>query len=272
MKYFIRNDEFVFGVDLSRYNASADLKRWPDFGAISGHEPKVEFIALRAGQSWGYTDPAFGRFYQEADALGLCILPYHVIFPGEPALRQTDAFLKILDGIDLENVRLVLDMELDHGQTRATITNTLICCLEQLKIETGRYPIVYSRATWADRFLLTAELPRVDWWLAQYYYRKPFPEYTFEYPCPPALPKGVGNWLIHQTAERAPAIGGLGSFMDYDRWNGGTQALQAYFGRKAPTQCFPCPVDGLDCPRQDWPLLDCHKPAACLLEPIELAA
>ena len=112
----------------------------------------------------------------------------------------------------------------------------------------------------------------MDWWLAQYYYRKPYPEYTFEYPCPPALPKGVNSWLIHQTAERAPAIGGLGSFMDYDRWNGGTQALLAYFGHSASFVRQVCPLDGLDCPRKESPLADCSKPSATLLEKVAVPA
>lgn len=272
MKYFIRNAEYAFGIDLSRYNASADLKRWPDFEAIANHLPKIEFIGLRSGQSWGYADPSFKRFFREAEARDLCILPYHVIFPGEPALKQIDAFLRILDGIDLEKLRLVLDMELDHGQTRASITNMLICCLEQLKIETGRYPIIYTRAAWADRHLLTGQLPVVDWWLAQYYQRRPFPEYSYEYPCPPALPKGVKSWLIHQTAERAPAIGGLGSFMDYDRWNGGREELLTYFGRLPAAGRRPCPLDGADCPRRDLPLGDLCKTSARLPENTEVLA
>ncbi|MEA4812371.1 MAG: glycoside hydrolase family 25 protein [Anaerolineaceae bacterium] len=249
MKYFIRNQEYAFGIDLSRYNASADMKSQPNFDAICRHEPKVDFIGLRTGQSWGYTDPAFTSFYVQAEAARLCILPYHVIFPAEPALRQVAAFLKILDGIDIAQLRLVLDVELDHGQTRMVITNTLARCLEQLKMETGRYPIVYSRASWIERYLLLSELPEVDWWLAQYYFRKPFPEFTYEYPCPPALPKGLNRWLIHQTAERGPSIGGPGTYMDYNRWNGGRESLLAYFGRSAADSPRSCPFDGLACPR-----------------------
>ena len=62
--------------------------------------------------------------------------------------------------------RLVLDMELDHGQGKAKITDTLIQRLEYVKAHTGRYPIVYSRAGWVDQFLDVSKLPEVDWWLA----------------------------------------------------------------------------------------------------------
>ena len=35
MSYFVRNQEFAFGIDLSRYNASADLTQMPDFEFIN---------------------------------------------------------------------------------------------------------------------------------------------------------------------------------------------------------------------------------------------
>ena len=249
MTYFVRNQEFAFGIDLSRYNASADLTQTPAFDQISDHNPAVDFIAIRAGVSWGYRDPMFRNFYEQAQAANACVLPYHVLYPGEPALKQVNSFLKILDGINLDLVRLVLDVELEHGQTRAVITNTLLTSLELLRQETGRFPIVYSRAMWVDANLRVAELPRVDWWLAQYYFRRPFPQYTPEYPCPPRLPKGVDGWLIHQTTERGPAIGGVGSYMDYDRWNGTPADVLAYFGRTEASGVT-CPLDGDACPVQ----------------------
>ena len=69
-------------------------------------------------------------------------LPYPVVFPGESDRRQMDSFLNILAGVDLQSVRLVLDMELDHNQTRAKITQTLGECLRILQAETSRLPLV----------------------------------------------------------------------------------------------------------------------------------
>ncbi len=249
MTYFVRNQNYAFGIDLSRYSVSADLRHWPDFNLIARHSPKVDFVAMRAGISWGYRDPSFRRFYEESTRIGACVLPYHVLYPGEPALKQMNHFLHILEGIDLDTIRLVLDVELDHQQTRRMISNTLLACLEILKSETGRYPIIYSRALWIDEHVYVKDLPEVDWWLAQYYHRRPWPDYTPEYPCPPRMPKGVERWLIHQTTERGPAIGGVGTYMDYDRWNGSQAELWAYFGREVSLEPTLCPVDGLPCER-----------------------
>lgn len=133
----------------------------------------------------------FKRFYEESTRIGACVLPYHVLYPGEPALKQMNHFLNILEGIDLDTVRLVLDVELVHDQSRSMITNTLLGCLDLLKYETGRYPIVYSRALWINEHVHIKDLPELDWWLAHYYARRPWPAYTPEYPCPPLRPKAL---------------------------------------------------------------------------------
>ncbi|MFZ3069900.1 MAG: GH25 family lysozyme [Anaerolineaceae bacterium] len=247
MSYFVCNQEYAFGIDLSVYNAGVNGSQYPDFDQIAAHVPQVGFMALRTGQSWGYKDEAFPIYLREALRIGVCLLPYHVIYPGEPALRQMDALLNILEGVNLDTVRLVLDMELEHDQSRAVITNTLLSCIEFLMSETGRLPIIYSRALWLNEHVHVNDLPPVDWWLAQYHFRRAYPDYTPEYPCPPLLPGGVSRWLIHQTAERGPAIGGAGRYMDYNRWNGTRANLLAYFGKKSDIPATVCPLNGLIC-------------------------
>lgn len=247
MSYFVHNQTYAFGIDLSRFNMSANLKQFPNFDHIAAHNPNVTFIAMRTGQSWEEKDPAFPYYFGQATRIGACILPYHVIFPGQPALKQVDHLMRILDRFDLTHARLVLDVELEHNKSKTIITNTLLSCLDLLLQETGRYPIVYSRANFIENHLQIEELPNLDWWLAQYRYPQPFPAYTPEHPCPPHLPRGLSNWLIHQTAEKAPPIGGGSSYMDYDRWNGTEQDVRAYFGYTDKHVDILCPLDGVPC-------------------------
>ena len=168
MTYFTRNQGYPFGVDLSQHNASWDGKRIPDFNQFKRHEPEVQFVAMRTGISWGYRDSQFAAYFTEAKRVGLCIMPYHVLYPVADAKRQMDAFLSILEGANLAELRLVLDVELAQGKTRWQITDVLAQSLEVLKQATGRYPIVYSRALWINEHLQVEDLPQVDWWLAQY--------------------------------------------------------------------------------------------------------
>jgi len=218
-----------------------------DFDLIAAHTPRVVFIAMRAGISWGCQDPCFARYFAEAGRIGAYRLPYHVVYPGEPAQAQVDNLLRIVGEDNLEEVRLVLDLELDFDLPKVRITNMLLACLELLQKHSGRLPILYSRASWVDAHLCVGDLPAVDWWLAQYCWPRPQPLYTPEYPCPPALPKGVNSWLIHQTAEKAPSIGASANkYMDYNRWNGTEKDVRRYFGKE---EARVCPLDGQVCCR-----------------------
>lgn len=236
-----------FGIDLSRYNTSPDGKIQVDFDVIAAHMPRVSFIAMRTGISWGYQDPWFSRYFEEAGRIDRLRMAYHVIYPGESADRQMDNLFRILGPADLGKTPLVLDLELDHGQSAGRITATTTRCCQIMQARSGRKPILYSRAGWVDQHLRVGYLPDVDWWLAQYCWPRPYPLFTPEHASPPALPKGVSQWLIHQTAARGPSIGAKAAhFMDYNRWQGAEAEVQAYFGREATPAI--CPIDGEICP------------------------
>ena len=218
-------NDLPFGIDISKYQFSSDGKQKPDFDKINA---TCDFVGVRAGISWGYTDPWFAYSWNHIEKPRLA---YHVVYPGEWSSKQMAHFLDIVK--PREHDRLVLDMELDHGYSKARITNTLLDCLEFILANTGRYPIIYSRASWVNQFLDVSALPtNVDWWLAGFLKPLPSPLYTKEATPPPALPTGVNSWLIHQTAERGNggSVGVVSHYVDIDRWNGTKEQLLAYFG------------------------------------------
>jgi GH25 family lysozyme M1 (1,4-beta-N-acetylmuramidase) len=241
------NENYAFGIDLSRYNTSPDGKVKVDFDVIATHQPEVAFIAMRAGISWGYQDPWFATYFQEAGRIGRVRMVYHVLYPGESAVRQMDNLFRILGAVDYSEVPIVLDLELDHGQSVARITACTVESANLIQSRTGRIPIIYSRAGWVNQYLRVGDLPPVHWWLAQYCWPRPYPLYTPEYPCPPALPAGVNDWLVHQTASRGASIGAKANhYMDYNRWHGDKADLMRYVGKQ--TQPVICPLDGEVCP------------------------
>lgn len=237
MSYFTVNEQYAFGIDISRYNSSKDGSQTPDFDIIAAHQPRVSFIIMRSGVSWAYQDPLFAHYLAQARRIGAACLAYHVFYPGQPVDAQVFNLLHILKaaGADPDQLRLVLDVEKEFDCQKERITQELAQMLDMLQQKTGQLAMLYSRANWVDRFLRVEALPKVDWWLAQYCWDRPHQEYTPEYPCPPKLPHGVSRWTIHQTAEKAPAIGGgPNRTMDYNRWNGGEQAVRRYCRQPLP--------------------------------------
>jgi GH25 family lysozyme M1 (1,4-beta-N-acetylmuramidase) len=243
------NENLAFGIDISRYNTSPDGKQKVDFDRMDQHTPKVSFISMRAGISWGYQDPWFSYYFQEAARIKTPRMPYHVLYPGENPTAQMDHFFRILGEVDFNKIMLVLDLELDHGQSKSTITRAVIDSVKIISERTGKSPILYSRAGWVNQFLQVADLPHVFWWLAQYRFSLPYPLYTPEYPSPPTLPKGVAEWTFHQTSCRGKSIAAPGAYyMDYNRFNGDESALEQFFNVEV-AQPIICPVDGEICCR-----------------------
>ncbi len=238
----------AFGIDLSRWNTSADGKKKVDFNIIQQHKPEVCFIAMRAGVSWGYADPWFPYYMAEAQRINRVRMAYHVLFPGENPITQMDNFFKILGDIDFSSVPLVLDLELDHGQSVRRITDTTAQAVNIITKRTNQTPFIYSRAGWINQFVNAYDLPPVYWWLAQYRWPWPYPLYTPEHIGPPTLPAGVTNWTIHQTASRGASIGAAAMhYMDYNRWNGSKDDLLKFIGNtKTPLLC---PIDSKPCCR-----------------------
>ena len=215
---------YPFGVDISKYQYGSDGKQKPDFDRLNA---SCDFVAVRAGISWGYTDPWFTYSWAHITKPRLA---YHVPYFGEDAGRQMTHFLNIVHpGI---HDRLVLDAELDHGLGKAKITSKLARMVDILRDETGRRPILYSRALWLNQFVDLGAIGDVDLWLANYLKRRPAPLFTPEHAGPPLLPKGASTWLIHQTGERGngSAVGVVSHYVDTNRWNGTKSDMLAYFG------------------------------------------
>ena len=221
-----------FGIDISRHQYSADGRQKPNFTIINS---RCKYVGIRATVSWGYTDPWFAYSWEQVE---LARLAYHVLYPGEDGERQMEHFLRVVN--PGEHDRLVLDLELAHGYSKPFITNTVLECLNYLFVHTGRYPVIYSRASWVNDFLDVSKLPLLDWWLAHYLSRLPEPKFTPEKTPPPALPNGVTNWLIHQTGDRANgAENGVASYyVDTDRWNGTEEDVLEYFGLEGSHEVF----------------------------------
>ena len=250
------NENNAFGIDISRWNTSADGKKKVDFDRIAIHQPEVSFIAMRSGVSWGYQDPWFNFYMKETQRIGRVRFVYHVLFPSQNPITQMDNFFRILgDDIDFTKVPLVLDLELDQGQTVRRITETTADAVDIIIRRTRQKPFIYSRAGWLNQFVNVRDLPPVYWWLAQYRWPLPYPLYTPEHPGPPTLPAGVttslhsSSWRIHQTANRGASIGAAAMhYMDYNRFNGSKEDLLKFVGQE-PKQYLTCPVDNNPCPR-----------------------
>lgn len=219
--------ELPFGIDISKHQGVNDFVKM---------KANTAFVFVKATESWGYTDPKFYANWQ--GLIGHNRGAYSYVWLSDDPLRQANHLIDVVTqaGVDWRYDRLVLDLEKSgHGLSKAEVSRRVLVMMERIKEVTGRYPILYSRASWVNYNMLLTD-PRIinaDWWLA--YYRKalPKPLYTPEMPPPPLLPTGVSKWLFHQTCEKGKGREvGVGSYyVDQNRFNGTRAELDAFFGR-----------------------------------------
>jgi GH25 family lysozyme M1 (1,4-beta-N-acetylmuramidase) len=216
--------DLPFGIDVSRYQG---VINWD---VVAAHQPKVEFVAIRAAISWGYKDTYFDANWAGARRVGIPRSAYHVIYPTEDPVRQMTHFLNCLGG-DIGELPLSLDVELSHDATPAQYQANLLRALKYLQEKTQRKPMIYSRASFINYYVTgTGATPtwykNYDWWLAQYLLS------GVEHPGPPTLPTGVprNRVIIHQSSDRGTPFGVQSSALDYNRWQFELAHLKHYAG------------------------------------------
>ena len=219
-------EELPYGIDFSKHQGINN------FAKIKAN---TAFVFIKATESWGYTDPKFVANWQ--GMAGHKRGAYSYIWLSDDPLRQANHLINTVTnaGVDWRYDRLVLDLEKSgHGLSKAEVSRRVIVMMERIKEVTGRYPILYSRADWVNNNMLVTD-PRIanaDWWFANYLKPKVWPQFTPEKSPPPLLPRGVGQWLIHQAGERGNggAVGVGSYYVDENRWNTANQEIEAFFG------------------------------------------
>jgi lysozyme len=138
------------GIDVSRWEPADQL----DYPAI--YSAGYKFVAARCTVGNYYTDSHFTAHINAAWQAGLLVTPYLVVAPaaydGGPRIsvqQHMDYFLAAMKNYD-SDLPWVLDCELTRGQSKAYITSLIAGIVEACNLYQGRYPIIYTRASWWD--------------------------------------------------------------------------------------------------------------------------
>ena len=128
----------------------------------------VVFCFLKCSQGARGTDPAYRGYYDRAKSVGLTTGAYHFFTEDDP-IQQAHHFLK---AADLKSGDLVhaLDVETLFGDVGARAK----ACAEEIKDQTGRWPIIYSGDSFFQDNLVSEFLPAdFTLWIARYSSQKP---------------------------------------------------------------------------------------------------
>src|SRR3989304_1851163 len=152
------SDPRKFGIDQSRYQADtnyATMKLADDPPEV----PQIEFCGVCSGISYGFQDKWFPHHWKGLKDIAIKRMPYHILYPGEAVEAQIGNMLRVI-GNDPGEGPAVIDIELDHGQTKSKITQAAEQAVIITKRETGRQPLIYTRPIWVRDFMLKD----IDWY------------------------------------------------------------------------------------------------------------
>lgn len=232
-------DKRIFGLDVSSNQKMIDFQKMK---APDGF-PKIQFLAMRTGISWGYVDSYFDTYWQAAKSiLSIPRLAYHVMYPREDIKRQVDNMKKHFPGGVFDGDAVVNDMELVHDATRAQISAACYEFTNRLQDWSKKPVFIYTRFSfvhdymdyWSSKYAEWMEYQL--WWMAQYYgddaNGKPI---TKEFPTANLwIPNQLNHLkvVIHQTGAKGDGlkVGTVSKQVDTNRWCLSDTEYQEMFG------------------------------------------
>ena len=220
-------------VDASRYQGMLDATKIKTAG-FCGIVARCTIGLSEDGSSVGRSLDFYHNSQKQARDNGMIFGAYHVLWPANKnPIREADHFLARCGPIDLA----VLDVELDHGLTKAAIQAQAKIWLDRVATVLQRKVLVYS-ASW--------------WWTVAAGWENTYPLIEAEYivtmprggidisqqpeaPKKPAtLAKGWTDWALWQWTSGGKPLGAQSESMDYNVVNATEAQFRTFLGLTPP--------------------------------------
>ena len=216
------------GIDVSKWQSTIDWAAVKNSGL-------VEFAIARATHGINVIDEKFDANFKGIKAQGLVRGVYQYFEPGQDAIQQADLMLQMIKdsgGLLPTDLPPVLDMEATGSQTPATIQQKALAWLQHVEAKTGKKPLVYTAAYFAQANLGTA-LAAYPVWIANY-------KYTTTGACPLMPDNAWSNWSIWQYSDKG-SVSGISGNVDLNVFDGSLAELKTFIAQSNTTPPPPPP-------------------------------
>jgi GH25 family lysozyme M1 (1,4-beta-N-acetylmuramidase) len=207
----------VRGLDVSAFQHTGLPINW-ELLAKQG----IRFVAVKVSEGTYYVNPYFRSDARAAAAAGLAMLPYVFANPSRAGGAATANFAVVTMGRERGRLPLVVDLENDPYKKAAECYGLRVPAtiawiarfIARVKALTGKYPVIYTTATWWQQCTeSTGHFRRDQLWLAAF-------DGT-----PPAVPSPWRHWTFWQYSNDG-FLRGVGQVnLDYYRPTGGLPTL-----------------------------------------------
>ena len=124
------------GIDVSHWDDTID---WDQVKA-SGRA----FAIAKATEGTTYVDPQFSANWAAMKKAGVTRGAYHFFHSNVDPVAEADHFLETMGPLEPGDLPPTLDLEVDDGESGATVTSTAIQWLDRVADKTGMKPILYT--------------------------------------------------------------------------------------------------------------------------------
>lgn len=201
------------GVDVASYQHPGN--RAIDWTAVKASGQ--EFAFIKATEGTGYINPFYSSDSFKAQEAGVTPGSYHFARPGFGNARaQADYYAAALATGPQPSLPPVLDLEVNGGLNPTQLQNWVRDWVDQIKIKTGRDPIIYTYYNfWINDMGNTTEFSQYPLWLA--YYSSTLPSRL------PGGWKSVTFWQYSSTGN----VNGIQGNVDMNEYYGSDAQLKA---------------------------------------------
>ena len=218
-------------VDTSRYQGMLDAEKIKAAG-FCGIVARCTIGLSEDGSSVGRSLDFYHNSQKQARDNGMIFGAYHVLWPANKnPIREADHFLARCGPVDLA----VLDVELDHGLTKAAIQAQAKIWLDRVSAALQKRILVYTASWWWTVAAGWEKENAYPLWEAEYIVSAPRGGITKsqqpEAPKQPAsLAKGWDQWAMWQWTSGGKPVGVQSESLDYNVANATEEQLRIFLG------------------------------------------
>lgn len=196
----------VHGIDVSRYQENIS---WKDVKEMRVDGVNISFAFIKATEGLSSMDDRFRRNWYHARKTGLIRGAYHFFNPGKSGRAQAVNFIETVQ-LQKGDLPPVLDIEQVNGASvsdlQQRVSDWLVMVEKTYKVK----PIIYTNADFYKTFL-AGKFDDYPLWVAHYLVKD--------------KPRISREWSFWQHNEKG-RVNGIGSFVDFNVFNGDSAAFQ----------------------------------------------
>lgn len=202
------------GIDVSKWNGVVNFEAAKNNGA--------DFVFIRCSYgtfSGTFEDPMFTQHYDKAKAAGLLVGVYHYHHPARSWEEQATTFLSAIGNRHLD-LPPVLDIEDRNFSDEAKLKEDTLTIISHVSLVLDMPMIVYTGFSYGFNYLDDPRFANHDLWIANWSNTK----------TEPSVPYPWTEWTFWQWSSTGAGStwGGQSTYMDLNRFNGDSEALQLY--------------------------------------------